>query len=64
MSKKSLRRTLLIACGIVSAVYAVNRDFIPDVSFKGSSLTGWHTIGQAAARPPYRDTTPPERDHG
>src|SRR5437588_8282217 len=50
MSNKFLYRALLIASVIVSAGYAVNRDFIPDVSFKGSSLAGWHTVGQAAWR--------------
>ncbi|MFL6450706.1 MAG: FG-GAP-like repeat-containing protein [Bryobacteraceae bacterium] len=50
MSNKFLCRTFLIACGIVSAAYAVNRDFIPDFTFKDSSLTGWHTVGQVSWR--------------
>jgi hypothetical protein len=30
-----------------SAFAAVPKDFIPDVTFAGSALTGWHTLGQA-----------------
>ena len=40
----------LAAFLIVSAGFAANHDFIADVTFKGSSLNGWHTLGQAAWR--------------
>src|SRR5258708_21617570 len=30
-----------------SALSAVPKDFIPDATFTGSALTGWHTLGQA-----------------
>ena len=30
---------------IGSATFAANHDFIADVTFKGSSLKGWHTVG-------------------
>jgi Domain of Unknown Function (DUF1080)/FG-GAP-like repeat len=32
---------------VVSAIFAANHDFIPDATFKGSSLNGWHTLGDA-----------------
>lgn len=31
----------------LSMIFAVTRDFIPDFTFQGSSLTGWRPIGQA-----------------
>jgi hypothetical protein len=34
-------------CVIGSAVFAASPNFLPDVVFKGSSLTGWHKLGQA-----------------
>lgn len=34
-------------CLIVSVVFAANTNFRPDVIFTGSSLTGWHKLGQA-----------------
>jgi hypothetical protein len=36
--------------GVASAIYASSHDFVPDVIFKGSSLTGWHTLGPATWR--------------
>src|SRR5580693_4566757 len=33
-----------------SALNAVPKDFIPDATFSGSALTGWHTLGQAGWR--------------
>src|SRR5580700_1545085 len=33
-----------------SALNAVPKDFIPDATFTGSALTGWHTLGQAGWR--------------
>jgi hypothetical protein len=41
MSKK----TLAAICVIGSAIFAATHDFIPDVTFKGSSLAGWHPVG-------------------
>jgi len=32
---------------LLSAVIAATRDFIPDFTFRGSSLAGWHTVGHA-----------------
>ncbi len=43
MSKK----TIAAICLIGSAILAATHDFIPDVTFKGSSLAGWHTVGAA-----------------
>jgi len=34
-------------CVIGSPVSAASPNFLPDVVFKGSSLTGWHRLGQA-----------------
>jgi hypothetical protein len=33
-----------------SALSAVPKDFIPDATFTGSALSGWHTLGQAGWR--------------
>ena len=27
--------------------WAASRNFVPDVVFKGSTLTGWHPLGQS-----------------
>jgi hypothetical protein len=35
---------------LLSAVIAATRDFIPDFTFRGSSLAGWHTVGHASWR--------------
>ncbi len=35
----------LAACAI--AMLAAPRTFVPDVTFTGSSLSDWHTVGQA-----------------
>jgi hypothetical protein len=43
MSKK---RLYVAICVIGSAVFAASQNFLPDVVFKGSSLTGWHKLGQ------------------
>ncbi|HEY4089804.1 MAG TPA: FG-GAP-like repeat-containing protein [Bryobacteraceae bacterium] len=32
---------------LLSVIFAAPRDFIPDFTFQGSSLTGWHSLGQA-----------------
>src|SRR3981189_3210667 len=48
MSKKRLYVAIAVAiCVIGSAVFAASQNFRPDVIFKGSSLTGWHKLGQA-----------------
>src|ERR1700722_19990178 len=41
------RKTLAAICLIGSAILAATHDFIPDVTFKGSSLSGWHSVGAA-----------------
>ncbi len=51
MSKRSyLLIALLIGCGLVSVILAGSQNFQPDVVFKGSSLAGWHPLGQAGWR--------------
>ncbi len=41
----------IAACALVSAIasaiFAASQNFVPDVTFKGSVLTGWHQLGQA-----------------
>ncbi|HEV2448694.1 MAG TPA: DUF1080 domain-containing protein, partial [Candidatus Sulfopaludibacter sp.] len=32
---------------LLSAIFAATHDFTPDFTFRGSSLTGWHALGQA-----------------
>jgi len=47
MSKKRLYVAIAVAiCVIGSAVFAASQNFRPDVVFTGSSLTGWHKLGQ------------------
>ncbi len=44
------RRVSLLVAVVFAAVapmIAVGPSFIPDVTFQGSSLAGWHTVGQA-----------------
>ena len=51
MSKKRLYFAIAAAiCVIGSAVFAASQNFRPDVVFTGSSLTGWHMVGQAEWR--------------
>src|SRR5947209_7549580 len=50
MSTKTLISTLAPVFVLLSAIFAATHEFIPDFAFKGSSLTGWHTVGQAAWR--------------
>jgi hypothetical protein len=38
---------MAVACVVASAIWAANRNFVPDVTFQGSSLTGWHKLGEA-----------------
>jgi hypothetical protein len=47
MTKKSLLFLVALAVAGVTPALAVGPSFIPDVTFQGSSLTGWHTTGQA-----------------
>src|SRR5260370_5566969 len=48
MSKKQLFvSSLILICVLASAILAASKNFIPDVTFNGSALTGWHTLGQA-----------------
>jgi hypothetical protein len=35
---------------LLTAVFAATHDFIPDYTFRGSSLTGWHELGHATWR--------------
>ena len=48
MSEKWLYAGSLAAiCVIGSAMFAASQNFVPDVTFKGSVLTGWHKLGDA-----------------
>jgi hypothetical protein len=48
MSKKLVFGITAVAALLVAALYAaVPPAFIPDSTFQGSSLTGWHVLGQA-----------------
>ena len=50
MSTKTWISTLAAVFVLLSAIFAATRDFLPDFSFQGSSLTGWHTLGPASWR--------------
>src|SRR6266436_27505 len=51
MSKKRLFVGSLALIGVLaSAIFAATRNFVPDVTFKGSALAGWHKLGQAEWR--------------
>ena len=48
MSKKNLCLPAIAAVSIlVSLVFAASPNFVPDFTFKGSALTGWHKLGAA-----------------
>ena len=47
MSTKTHVSILVAASGLLSAIFAVTRDFTPDFAFGGSSLTGGHTLGHS-----------------
>ncbi len=48
MSRKRLFVGSLALIGVLaSAIFAATKNFVPDVTFKGSALTGWHELGQA-----------------
>ena len=48
-STKTLISTIA-ASVLLSAIFGATHDFIPDFIFRGSSLTGWHTLGHATWR--------------
>src|SRR2546421_8032493 len=47
MSKKSLCVVIAGTVCVLGSIFAASQNFLPDVVFKGSSLTGWHKLGQA-----------------
>ena len=47
MSRKTAISTLAAIFVLFSAIYAATHDFMPDFTFRGSSLTGWHQLGNA-----------------
>ncbi len=47
MSRKILVSVLAGIFLLLTAILAAPRDFMPDFTFQGSSLTGWHALGQA-----------------
>jgi hypothetical protein len=48
MSKPNAYVISLAALAVLgSAIFAASQNFLPDVVFKGSVLTGWHKLGQA-----------------
>jgi Domain of Unknown Function (DUF1080) len=68
MSKKRLyiaiAATTVAICIIGSAVFAASQNFRPDVIFKGSSLTGWHKLGQADWRADNGEIIAPPKESG
>ena len=48
MSRKPLYLiATVVVCVIASAIFAQNQNYVPDVTFTGSALTGWHPLGDA-----------------
>jgi hypothetical protein len=47
MSRKSLVAIAGAICVLGSLIFAASQNFVPDVVFQGSSLNGWHKLGQA-----------------
>ncbi len=47
MSTKTMFSIAAAVFCLLSAIFAATHDFIPDFTFKGSSLTGWHEFGNA-----------------
>jgi hypothetical protein len=45
-STKTIISTITVSV-LLSAIFATTHDFIPDFTFRGSSLAGWHTLGHA-----------------
>ena len=50
MSTKTWISTLAAVFVFLTAIFAATHDFVPDFSFQGSSLTGWHSLGPASWR--------------
>ena len=50
MSRKPLISTIVAVPVLLSAIFAATHDFVPDFTFTGSSLSGWHTLGHATWR--------------
>src|SRR6266496_4451147 len=46
-STKTLISTIAVVSGLLSAIFAATHDFIPDFTFRGSTLAGWHMLGHA-----------------
>ncbi len=46
-STKTIAAIFAAALMLLSALFAATRDFTPDYTFRGSSLTGWRAVGQA-----------------
>ena len=46
MAKRVMALTALIAAVLAIPVSGTRYSFVPDWTFKGSTLTGWHTVGQ------------------
>ena len=49
MSRKSPYVAAIIGA-FLSVLFAASQNFVPDVVFKGSSLTGWHKLGASEWR--------------
>ena len=50
MSDRRIYVTAAVAGLLLSSGYGANPSFVPDTTFKGSALTGWHTLGPAEWR--------------
>src|SRR5438552_17744585 len=49
----TIKRASLLAIAITAAIFrlhAIGPSFHPDITFKGSALTNWHTLGEASWR--------------
>ncbi len=42
-----LKKWLIAASLALAVVFAAHKNFVPDATLTGSSLSGWHTLGQA-----------------
>ena len=47
MSRKRLIPPVAAVFVLLSAIFAATHDFVPDFTFRGSSLTAWHELGAA-----------------
>src|SRR5512139_2011654 len=50
MRSRQIILTAAFAVPLLAQLVAPGPTFVPDTAFKGSSLTGWHAVGQAAWR--------------